>query len=127
MADFATALQGEVLLIFQELKRRTLNLDASVRMVPRRQFIGFDSDATGTFASVIPYRGGLRLLLNLRLEEISDPLGLCRDISARDHWGVGDVETEAITRMAHLDLLLPLVRQAFEHGFQDGTADTGAL
>ena len=127
LASFATALQGEVLLIFQELKKRTLNLDASVRMVPRPLFIGFDSDATGTFASVIPYRGGLRLLLNVRLEEISDPHGLCRDISVRDHWGVGDVETEAITRMAQLDLLLPLVRQAFEHRSEDDTAGDGIV
>ena len=122
LAEFATALHGEVLLIFQEMKRRTLNLDASVRMVPRRQFIGFDSDVTGTFASIIPYRGGLRLLLNVSLEQISDPHGVCRDISARDHWGVGDVETNAITKMAHLDVLMPLVQQAFEHRSPGDTA-----
>ena len=95
LSDFSSSLQGPILALFQELKKRILNLDASVRMTPHKQFIAFDTGAA-TFASVIPFKGGMRLLLNIHLDQISDPGRVCRDISARNHWGIGHIETDEV-------------------------------
>jgi len=126
LAYFAQALQGNTLTLFKEFKKRIMNLDASVRMVPRKQFIGFEIDGAETFASVIPYQGGMRLLLNARLDELDDPHGVCQDISGRDHWGIGDSETQEVKKGEQLDVLIPLVRQAFERQAEGGVAGDSA-
>jgi len=56
----------------------------------------------------------MRLLLNARLDELDDPHGVCQDISGRDHWGIGNSETQEVKKGEQLDVLLPLVCQAFE-------------
>ena len=113
-AYFRQLLQGNTMVLFQELKKRIMNLDASVRMTLHKQFIGFGADGAETFVSVIPYQDGMRLILNLRLDELDDPHSVCQDISGNDHLGIGDSETELFNDVGQLDALLPLIRQAFE-------------
>ena len=126
LAYFAQVLQGGTLTLFQEIKKRIMNLDASIRMFPRKQFIGFETDAAETFASIIPYQGGMRLLLNARLDELDDPYGFCQDTSGRDHWGIGDSETQEFKKLEQLDMLIPLVRQAFERQAEGGVGRDNA-
>lgn len=114
LTDFAIALQGENLKMFTELRRRIENLDASVQMKPRKQFVGFDTETN--FVSIIPYQSGMRVVLNVRPGDINDPKAMCKDISNIGHWGNGDMEiTEHFKRTDQLDDIMELVRQAFEH------------
>jgi predicted transport protein len=108
--------------LFQHLRRRILNLDASVREEVKKLYIAYK--ATTNFVDVIPRKKRLRLSLNVRFDEIRDPKGLCRDITGIGRWGNGDVETE-ISSLDQLDDVMDLICQAFEKHMDEETVESG--
>ncbi len=56
---------------------------------------------------------GGRISLNLGYAEISDPKGMCKDVSGVGRWGNGDVEV-ALDSIDDLPYVIGLVRQSFE-------------
>ena len=111
LADHAEYLQGDILVLFQEFRKRVLNLDSSVREEVKKLYIAYKN--TTNFVDVIPQKRRLRLSLNMRFEEIDDPKGLCRDITDIGRWGNGDVDT-GITSLDQMEDVMALVRQAFD-------------
>ena len=116
LADHAEYLQGDILALFQEFRKRVLNLDSSVREEVKKLYIAYKN--TTNFVDVIPQKRRLRLSLNMRFEEIDDPKGLCRDITDIGRWGNGDVDT-GITSMDQMEDVMALVRQAFDKHMED--------
>ena len=58
-------------------------------------------------------RQRLRISINMKFNEISDPNGICKDITGLGRWGNGDVELF----MAHqdeLDQIMEIVKQSFD-------------
>jgi len=51
--------------------------------------------------------------LNMPFPEISDPKGICMDVSGLGRWGNGDVEV-GLASMDELPYIMGLVRQLFE-------------
>lgn len=86
----AEYLQGEMLVLFESLRKRILNLDASVREEFKKLYIAYKT--TTNFVDITPQKSRLRLSLNMRFDEIDDPKGLCRDVTDVGRWGNGDVE-----------------------------------
>jgi predicted transport protein len=62
---------------------------------------------------VIPQRDRLKLILNLRFDEVDDPEGLCQDLTGIGHWGTGDVGV-ILSKASDCSKILPLVRQAYD-------------
>jgi uncharacterized protein with ParB-like and HNH nuclease domain/predicted transport protein len=112
-------LQGDMLALFEHLRKRILNLDASVREEFKQQYVAYK--ATTNFVDVVPRQARLQLLLNVRLEELDDPRGLCRDVTGLGHWGNGDVEI-GLTSPDQLDDVMALIEQSFEKLREDGYA-----
>jgi uncharacterized protein with ParB-like and HNH nuclease domain/predicted transport protein len=104
-------LYGEMLELFEELRKRVMNLDASVRMEVRKIYIAFKLDTN--FVDVIPQKKRLVLILNMPFPEVDDPKGMCRDISGIGKWGSGDAEASVYSQ-AYLDDAMHLIRQAYE-------------
>ncbi|MCW5940671.1 MAG: DUF262 domain-containing protein [Fimbriimonadaceae bacterium] len=104
-------LYGEMLELFEELRKRVMNLDASVRMEVRKIYIAFKLDTN--FVDVIPQKKRLVLILNMPFTEVDDPKGMCRDISGIGKWGNGDVEA-SISGHAEIEDAMHLIRQAYE-------------
>ncbi len=88
--DHTEYLQGDIMDLFQRLRRRILNLDPSVREEIRKHYIAFKT--TTNFVDVAPQRKRLRLWLNMEFESVNDPKGMCKDVTNIGHWGNGDVE-----------------------------------
>ena len=64
----------------------------------------------------------LRLSLNMAFPEISDPKGICKDVSGLGRWDNGDVEV-GLSSLDEFPYVIGLVRQALKK--QTGTWGAG--
>lgn len=83
-------LTGNMLELFEELRKRICNLDSSVREEFKKLYIAYKT--TTNFVDVVPQKSRLRLSLNMAFNEIHDPKGICKDVTNLGRWGNGDVE-----------------------------------
>lgn len=54
--------------------------------------------------------------------EISDPKGMCEDVTGVGRWGNGDVEV-GFSDIADLPYIMGLVRQSFERQINNNTSE----
>ena len=97
--------------LFQQLRQRDLNLDASVSERITKLYIGYGMNTT--FVTIFPQAIRLRLLLNLPFSDINDPQGACRNLANMNHHQLGSVEV-GISAVDELDYIMFLIGQAFE-------------
>jgi len=109
--DDFTYLQGESLLLFEQLRERILDLDPSVDEVIRKQYIAFKNSTN--FVDIVPYKTELGLIINMDFDEIEDPNKVCRDLTDKSKWGNGNVEFRLST-IGDVEYALYLIRQSFE-------------
>jgi predicted transport protein len=115
----AENLKGPILALFEELRKRILNLDSCVREEILKLYIAYKTDTN--FVDIIPQKSGLRLSINMRFDEIDDPKGICRDITGLGKWGNGDVEVR-VSSSDDIDNVMPLIHQSFEKHFDGNTS-----
>jgi predicted type IV restriction endonuclease/predicted transport protein len=106
-------ISNEVISLYRELDRFCLSLDTnnnskiylakSINFVKRKY----------CFCSVHVIKGGLRVWLKLKYNQINYPPPYARDVANIGHWGVGDVELK-ISRMSELEDAKRLIRDSFE-------------
>jgi uncharacterized protein with ParB-like and HNH nuclease domain/predicted transport protein len=104
-------LKGEILEMFEQLRKRICNLDTSVREEYKKLYIGYKT--TTNFVDIVPQKSRLRLSLNMAFDEIFDPKGLCRDVTNIGRWGNGDVEV-GVSNFNDIDDAMALIKQSFE-------------
>lgn len=104
-------LQGDMLVLYKNLEKRVLNLDASVRVEFKKLYIAFKAQTN--FVDIVPQKKRLRLSLNTEFDRIKDPKGICKDVSGLGRWGNGDVEV-GLENLGDLDYVMDLIEQAFE-------------
>jgi uncharacterized protein with ParB-like and HNH nuclease domain/predicted transport protein len=103
--------------VFEAFRKEVLALDPCVTEEFLKLYVAYKAETN--FADAVPQAKRMRLTLNMPFADISDPKGLCRDVSGLGRWGNGDVEV----RLASLDELpyvMGLVRQSFERQMGDG-------
>lgn len=105
-------LQGDILDLFQELRKRILNLDSSIEEEIKRRYIAYKSDGTN-IVDIVPQRKQLLMSLKIGPGELNDPRNICRDVSDIGRWGNGKVEAP-VASLDDLDYAMKLVRQAFD-------------
>lgn len=111
-----TNLTGAMMELFEQLRKRILNLDASVTEEVLKLYIAYKT--TTNFVDVVPQKSRLRLSLNMAFDEIHDPKGLCKDVTGLGRWGNGDVEV-SLSSPEQLDDVMALVRQSFNKHVED--------
>ncbi|MFD0619683.1 DUF262 domain-containing protein [Paenibacillus sp. GCM10027629] len=104
-------LHGDILNLFEELRKRICNLDSSVREEFKKLYIAYKT--TTNFVDIVPQKSRLRLSLNMQFSEIHDPKGICKDVTKLGRWGNGDVEV-GIDSVDQIEDIMFLVKQAFE-------------
>jgi uncharacterized protein with ParB-like and HNH nuclease domain/predicted transport protein len=104
-------LKGDMLDLYQALKKRILNIDASVKEEYKKLYIAFKSSTN--FVDIVPQKVRLRLSLNIDYADVIDPKGLCKDVSGLGRWGNGDVEV-GISNLNELEDIMDLIQQAFD-------------
>ncbi len=104
-------LTGEILELFQQLRRRILDLNSTVSEQITKHYINYKMHSV--ILSVIPQAGRLFLTLNLPYSDINDPRGRCRDITNIGHLGIGDVEVGVFSENELEDVMF-LINQTYE-------------
>ena len=77
--DDHAALAGSIRPLFDEFRKRVLNLDAGVHEEVRKQYIAYR--LTTNFVEVVALANELKLYLDIAIDELNDPNGLGRDVS----------------------------------------------
>lgn len=111
VVDHANLAAGPVRDLFDALRQSILALDPCVSEEFRKMYVAYKAETN--FVDVIPQARRLLLVLNLRIADIEDPKGMCRDISNLGRWGNGDVDVR-LSNLDELPYVLGLVRQAFD-------------
>lgn len=97
--------------LFEELRKRILNLDSSVKEDILKLYIAYKN--TTNFVDIVPQKNRLRLSLNMQFDEVNDPKGICKDVTNKGRWGNGDVEV-GISNFEEVDYVMFLIKQAFD-------------
>lgn len=98
--------------LFEALRQAVLALDPCVSEEFLKLYVAYKAETN--FVDVVPQAKRLLLVLNVSIDEIDDPRGLCRDISNIGRWGNGDVEI-GLSKIDELPYVMGLIRQSFEH------------
>ena len=98
--------------LFNLLRQAIAALDPCVTEEYLKLYVAYKAETN--FVDVVPQAKRLMLILNLSIDEIDDPKGLCRDISNIGRWGNGDVEV-GLSSSAELPYVMGLIRQSFDH------------
>jgi uncharacterized protein with ParB-like and HNH nuclease domain/predicted transport protein len=103
--------------LFEAFRREVLALDPCVAEEFLKLYVAYKAETN--FVDVVPQASGLRLTLNVGFSEISDPRGVCKDITGIGRWGNGDVELRLKSR-EELPYVIGLVRQSLERQLGNG-------
>ena len=111
VADHAHLTAGPMRELFVTLRKSILTLDACVNEEFLKLYVAYKAETN--FVDVVPQAKRLLLVLNLGIDDIEDPKGLCRDISNIGRWGNGDVEI-GLSTVDELPYVMGLIRQSFD-------------
>ena len=103
--------------LFEAFRKEVLALDPVVTEEFLKLYVAYKAETN--FVDVVPQARRLRLSLNMPFPDISDPRGMCKDVSGHGRWGNGDVEV-GLSSLDELPYVIGLVRQAFERQMGNG-------
>jgi predicted transport protein len=103
--------------LFMEFRKQVLALDPCVTEEYLKLYVAYKAETN--FADVVPQAKRLLLVLNMEFAEITDPKGICRDVTGLGRWGNGDVEVR-LSSVEELPYVIGLVRQSFERQMGNG-------
>jgi predicted transport protein len=103
--------------VFEQLRKRILNLDATVREEYKKMYIAYKTITN--FVDIEPQVKRLSLSLNMKFSEINDPKELCKDLTGKGHYPNGDVGI-SVTSLDQIDDVMDLIRQSFEKHWEVG-------
>jgi predicted transport protein len=103
--------------LFDAFRKEVLSLDPCVTEEIFALYVAYKSETN--FVDVVPHARRLQLTLNTAFADISDPRGICKDVSGGGRWGTGDVEVE-FSSLDELPYVMGLVRQSFEQQMGNG-------
>ena len=105
-----------MLTLFEAFRKEVLALDPCVSEEFLKLYVAYKAETN--FVDIVPQAKRLRLSLNMSFAEISDPKGLCKDVTRLGRWGNGDVEV-GLSSLEELPYVIGLVRQALEKQLGD--------
>lgn len=100
-----------VIELYQELKKRILELGDNIEIKYGKQTIGFKDYKI--FTDLILYNGGVGVLINLKKGELNDNMNLTEDLSEKGHWGNGDYRVW-MNSNEHIDYVMNLIKQSYQ-------------
>jgi len=114
--DHPHLMNPAISLLFESFRKEVLVLDPCVVEEFLKLYVAYKAETN--FVDVVPQAKGLRISLNMRFEEISDPKGLCKDVSGLGRWGNGEIEFK-YSSIEELPYVIGLVRQSLESQLGD--------
>ena len=115
--DHPHLVAGPLREVFEAFRKQVLALDPCVTEEFLKLYVAYKAETN--FVDVVPQAKQLRLALNMPFPEISDPKGICKDVTGLGRWGNGDVQV-GLTSLDELPYVMGLVRQSFEKQMGNG-------
>ena len=115
--DHPHLVAGPLREVFEAFRKQVLALDPCVTEEFLKLYVAYKAETN--FVDVVPQAKRLRLSLNMAFPEISDPKGLCKDVTGIGRWGNGDVEV-GLDSLDELPYVMGLVRQSLEKQMGNG-------
>lgn len=109
-------LQGEMLLLYEELHNKILDLDTSIRREFKKEWIAYKTSTN--FVDIIPQKRRLQLVINMKFDEIDDPKDVCENVTDKNHWGNGDARFN-ISTPQEIENAMYLILQSFQNLDED--------
>ncbi len=105
-------LKGVNLVLFNKLREKILALDSDlVYEEIKKLYIAYK--AKTNFVDIVPCEDKLKLVINMRYNDINDPKGICRNIEKIGKWGNGDVDVSIFSE-DQIDYVMSLIKQSFD-------------
>lgn len=96
--------------LYEEIKNRILELD-DIDIEAKKVYIAFKGKRNITDIEV--HKNFLKIFINMKKGELSDPLNISKDISEIGHWGNGDY-CVVIDNIDDIDNVIPLIKQSLK-------------
>jgi uncharacterized protein with ParB-like and HNH nuclease domain/predicted transport protein len=109
--DHPHLVSGPIHDLFMEFRKEVTALDPCVTEEFLKLYVAYKAETN--FVDVVPQAKQLRISLNMRFADISDPRGICQDVSGLGRWGNGDVEVR-MSKHEEIPYVIGLVRQSLE-------------
>ena len=115
--DHPHLVSGPLREVFETFRKQVLALDPCVTEEFLKLYVACKAETN--FVDVVPQAKRLRLSLNMAFPEITDPKGICKDVSSSGRWGNGDMEV-GLASVDELPYVMGLVRQSVEKQLGNG-------
>jgi uncharacterized protein with ParB-like and HNH nuclease domain/predicted transport protein len=102
--------------IFEALRAEIFALDPCVTEEFLKLYVAYRAETN--FVDVLAQNHRLRLSLNMPFSEISDPRGICDDVTGKGRWGNGDVSV-FLDAIDDIPYVMGLIRQSLERQLGD--------
>jgi len=109
--DHQQLLSDPIKELFAAFRKEVMALDPCVSEEFLKLYVAYKAETN--FVDIVPQAKQLRISLNMRFADISDPRGICRDISGLGRWGNGDVDIR-LSKHDEIPYVIGLVRQSLE-------------
>lgn len=99
--------------LFKALKERILAIDQNITEEPKKLYVAYKS--TRNFVDVVFKKNKLKLFVNVKSGELTDPQGVARDLEKPvhiGHWGNGDYEV-TLSTSDELEYVMSLILQSY--------------
>lgn len=103
-------IQHSIIELFEELRTKIFSLSSSITERYNKMYIGYS--ATGNICEVRIQKNQLKIWVDVKKREISDPLNICRDVFNIGHYGTGDIEL-TIQNKNQIDDNFDIIKQAY--------------
>lgn len=97
--------------LFETLDRNIKNLSPDVKRECKKLYIAYKLDTN--FVDVIIQQRGLKLTVNLKINEVFDPQHICHDLSSVGKWGNGEIGL-TYTDNNQIELVMNIIRQSYQ-------------
>lgn len=98
-------------MLYEALNKRIMNLSPAVKREYKKLYVAYKLDTN--FVDIVFQKQRLRISINMKFSEVSDPNGICKDITGLGRWGNGDVEL-FMEHQDELDQIMEIVKQSFD-------------
>lgn len=100
--------------LFQDLREKIISLDQSILEEAKAKYIAYKTSTN--FVDIVVKQYGLKIFLNVKSPQITDPQGLARDLTKPKiigHWGNGDYEVK-FDNPKELEAIFLLIKQSYD-------------
>ena len=112
--DHLAGKNNETLGLFQDLRERIISLDQNIMEEAKAKYIAYKTSTN--FVDIVVKQYGLKIFLNVKGGQLTDPQKLARDLTKPKpigHWGNGDYEVK-FESADEADAVFALIKQSYD-------------